>query len=253
MKAKVFLMSLALSCLWSCQQHGDVELADEQTINFTSVVIGDNVLSRAGGTTIDVISMRTELDDAFTVFNLKEDTRSWGEFRKTEEVVFYAHYPRLPENVSNEETRVLKGGAEDYLFGKAKAVAGQQQVCLQFKHVMAPLTIEVLDEDGNPYQGALEISALIKNKGLQNLKDGSVTTLDEKEYTKFRRSAGETKQFVNLLPQEIEKGTSFEIELSNGKVYKASVDETVRLRSGEGYRVVIKGDKVNIFDGSIPL
>ena len=80
MKTKVFLMSLALSCLWSCQQNESEELITARTINFTSVVIGDEVLSRAGGTSIDVISMRTELDDAFTVFNLREDTRSWEEF-----------------------------------------------------------------------------------------------------------------------------------------------------------------------------
>ena len=82
MKTKVFLMSLALSCLWSCQQNESEELITARTINFTSVVIGDEVLSRAGGTSIDVISMRTELDDAFTVFNLREDTRSWEEFGK---------------------------------------------------------------------------------------------------------------------------------------------------------------------------
>lgn len=50
MKTKVFLMSLALSCLWSCQQNESEELITARTINFTSVVIGDEVLSRAGGT-----------------------------------------------------------------------------------------------------------------------------------------------------------------------------------------------------------
>ena len=210
MKTKVFLMSLALSCLWSCQQNESEELITARTINFTSVVIGDEVLSRAGGTSIDVISMRTELDDAFTVFNLREDTRSWEEFGKADEVLFYAHYPRLPEDVSGAETRVLKGGTDDYLFGQAKAVNGQQQVCLQFKRVMVPLAVEVLEEDGNPYPGSIEVGALLKNKGVQNLKDGSVTTLDEKEYTKFECVANSTTRGVkaiiaiNLLPQKIE-------------------------------------------------
>ena len=261
MKTKVFLMGLALSCLWSCQQNESEELTTAQTINFTSVVIGDEVLSRTGGTSIDVISMRTELDDAFTVFNLKEDTRSWGEFGKADEVVFYVHYPRLPEEVSGAETRVLKGGTDDYLFGQAKAVSGQQQVCLQFKRVMAPLAVEVLEEDGSPYSGSVEIGALLKNKGLQNLKDGSVTTLDEKEYTKFECVANSATRgtraiiAINLLPQRIEKGTPFQVQLSNGRAYTATVAETVQLRSGENYKAIVRGDKVTIaiFDGSIPL
>ena len=278
MKTKVFLMSLgdlseglagspqkaiqmALSCLWSCQQNESEELITARTINFTSVVIGDEVLSRAGGTSIDVISMRTELDDAFTVFNLREDTRSWEEFGKADEVLFYAHYPRLPEDVSGAETRVLKGGTDDYLFGQAKAVNGQQQVCLQFKRVMVPLAVEVLEEDGNPYPGSIEVGALLKNKGVQNLKDGSVTTLDEKEYTKFECVANSTTRGVkaiiaiNLLPQKIEKGTPFQVQLSDGRAYTATVAETVLLKSGENYKAVVKGDKVTItiFDGSIPL
>lgn len=261
MKTKVFLMSLALSCLWSCQQNESEELITARTINFTSVVIGDEVLSRAGGTSIDVISMRTELDDVFTVFNLREDTRSWEEFGKADEVLFYAHYPRLPEDVSGAETRVLKGGTDDYLFGQAKAVNGQQQVCLQFKRVMVPLAVEVLEEDGNPYPGSIEVGALLKNKGVQNLKDGSVTTLDEKEYTKFECVANSTTRGVkaiiaiNLLPQKIEKGTPFQVQLSDGRAYTATVAETVLLKSGENYKAVVKGDKVTItiFDGSIPL
>ena len=44
------------------------------------------------------------------MFNLREDTRSWEEFGKADEVLFYAHYSRLPEDVSGAETRVLKGG-----------------------------------------------------------------------------------------------------------------------------------------------
>ncbi len=232
MKTKVFLMSLALSCLWSCQQNESEELITARTINFTSVVIGDEVLSRAGGTSIDA--------DAG---------------------LFYAHYPRLPEDVSGAETRVLKGGTDDYLFGQAKAVNGQQQVCLQFKRVMVPLAVEVLEEDGNPYPGSIEVGALLKNKGVQNLKDGSVTTLDEKEYTKFECVANSTTRGVkaiiaiNLLPQKIEKGTPFQVQLSDGRAYTATVAETVLLKSGENYKAVVKGDKVTItiFDGSIPL
>ena len=208
MRTKVLFMSLVLGCLWSCQQDETIEQTDGQTIKFTSVVIGDETLSRASGSTsIDVISMRTELDDKFTVFDLKKDTRSWGEFSKKSEVFFYAHYPRLPESVASNETRVLEGGTNDYLFGKAKAVAGQQQVCLQFKRVMAPLIVEVLDGDGRSYQGDIEVSALIKNKGVQNLKDGSIVILDEKKYTAFNRFDNGVKQALNLLPQRIEKGT----------------------------------------------
>ena len=130
MRTKVLFMSLVLGCLWSCQQD-ETKQTDGQTIKFTSVVIGDETLSRASGSTsIDVISMRTELDDKFIEFDLQKDTRSWGEFSKKSEVFFYAHYPRLPESVASNETRVLEGGTNDYLFGKAKAVAGQQQVCL---------------------------------------------------------------------------------------------------------------------------
>ena len=210
MRAKVLFMSLVLGCLWSCQQDETIEQTDGRTIKFTSVVIGDETLSRArGSTSIDVISMRTELDDKFTVFDLKKDTRSWGEFSKKSEVFFYAHYPRLPESVAGNETRVLEGGTNDYLFGKAKAVAGQQQVCLQFKRVMAPLIVEVLDGDGRSYQGDIEVSALIKNKGIQNLKDGSIVILDEKKYTSFNRFDNDGKQAINLLPQRIEKGTLF--------------------------------------------
>ena len=262
MRTKVLFMSLVLGCLWSCQQDETIEQTDGQTIKFTSVVIGDETLSRASGSTsIDVISMRTELDDAFTVFNLREDTRSWEEFGKADEVLFYAHYPRLPEDVSGAETRVLKGGTDDYLFGQAKAVNGQQQVCLQFKRVMVPLAVEVLEEDGNPYPGSIEVGALLKNKGVQNLKDGSVTTLDEKEYTKFECVANSTTRGVkaiiaiNLLPQKIEKGTPFQVQLSDGRAYTATVAETVLLKSGENYKAVVKGDKVTItiFDGSIPL
>ena len=204
MRTKVLFMSLVLGCLWSCQQDETIEQTDGQTIKFTSVVIGDETLSRASGSTsIDVISMRTELDDKFTVFDLKKDTRSWGEFSKKSEVFFYAHYPRLPESVASNETRVLEGGTNDYLFGKAKAVAGQQQVCLQFKRVMAPLIVEVLDGDGRSYQGDIEVSALIKNKGVQNLKDGSIVILDEKKYTAFNRFDNGVKQALNLLPQRI--------------------------------------------------
>ena len=262
MRTKVLFMSLVLGCLWSCQQDETIEQTDGRIIKFTSVVIGDEALSRASGSTsIDVISMRTELDDAFTVFNLREDTRSWEEFGKADEVLFYAHYPRLPEDVSGAETRVLKGGTDDYLFGQAKAVNGQQQVCLQFKRVMVPLAVEVLEEDGNPYPGSIEVGALLKNKGVQNLKDGSVTTLDEKEYTKFECVANSTTRGVkaiiaiNLLPQKIEKGTPFQVQLSDGRAYTATVAETVLLKSGENYKAVVKGDKVTItiFDGSIPL
>ena len=98
MRTKVLFMSLVLGCLWSCQQDETTEQTDGQTIKFTSVVIGDETLSRASSSTsIDVISMRTELDDKFTVFDLKKDTRSWGEFSKKSEVFFYAHYPRLEQ------------------------------------------------------------------------------------------------------------------------------------------------------------
>lgn len=205
MRTKVLFMSLVLGCLWSCQQDETIEQTDGRTIKFTSVVIGDETLSRASGSTsIDVISMRTELDDKFTVFDLKKDTRSWGEFSKKSEVFFYAHYPRLPESVAGNETRVLEGGTNDYLFGKAKAVAGQQQVCLQFKRVMAPLIVEVVEGDGRSYQGDIEVSALIKNKGIQNLKDGSIVILDEKKYTSFNRFDNDGKQALNLLPQRIE-------------------------------------------------
>lgn len=255
MRTKVLFMSLVLSCLWSCQQDEMTEQTVEQTIKFTSVVIGDESLSRAiGSTTIDIISMRTELDNAFTVFNLKKETRSWQEFKKTDEVVFYAHYPRLPESVAANGTRVLEGG-DDRLFGKAKAIAGQQQVCLQFKRVMAPLVVEVQNEDGSSYQGAVEVSALIKNKGVQNLKDGSIVTLDEKKYTTFKRSSNGVRQVFNLLPQNIEKGTPFQVQLGNGEVYTATVDEAVQLKSGKSYKAVVRGARVDltIYDGSIPL
>lgn len=89
MRTKVLFMSLVLGCLWSCQQDETIEQTDGRIIKFTSVVIGDETLSRASGSTsIDVISMRTELDDKFTVFDLKKDTRSWGEFSKKSEVFF---------------------------------------------------------------------------------------------------------------------------------------------------------------------
>lgn len=72
MRTKVLFMSLVLGCLWSCQQDETIEQTDGRIIKFTSVVIGDETLSRASGSTsIDVISMRTELDDKFTVFDLK--------------------------------------------------------------------------------------------------------------------------------------------------------------------------------------
>lgn len=256
MRTKVLFMSLVLGCLWSCQQDETTEQTDGQTIKFTSVVIGDETLSRASSSTsIDVISMRTELDDKFTVFDLKKDTRSWGEFSKKSEVFFYAHYPRLPEAVASNETRALEGGTNDYLFGKAKAVAGQQQVCLQFKRVMAPLIVEVLDGDGRSYQGDIEVSALIKNKGVQNLKDGSIITLDEKKYTAFNRFDNGVKQALNLLPQRIEKGTPFQVRLSNGVTHTATVGEAVQLNSGESYKAVVRGTRVDItiYDGSIPL
>ena len=255
MRTKVLFMSLVLGCLWSCQQD-ETKQTDGQTIKFTSVVIGDETLSRASGSTsIDVISMRTELDDKFIEFDLQKDTRSWGEFSKKSEVFFYAHYPRLPESVASNETRVLEGGTNDYLFGKAKAVAGQQQVCLQFKRVMAPLIVEVLDGDGRSYQGDVEVSALIKNKGVQNLKDGFVVTLDEKKYTAFNRFDNGVKQVLNLLPQRIEKGTPFQVRLSNGVTYTATVNEAVQLNSGESYKAVVRGSRVDItiYDGSIPL
>ena len=261
MKAKIFLMSLAISCFWSCQQNEPEELVTDQTINFTGALAGDEALSRAGGSFIDLISMRTDSDDAFTVFNLGKDTRSWAEFGKADEVLFYAHYPRLPEELSGAETRVLKGGTENYLFGLAKAVKGQREVCLLFKRVMAPLVVEVLDEDGNPYPGSAEVSALLKNKGIQNLKDGSVTTLDEVEYVKIECAADGTTRgtgmlsFINLLPQRIEKGTPFQVQLSDGRAYTATVAETIQLESGESYKAVVSADKVTlkIFDGSIPL
>ena len=60
---------------------------------------------------------------------------------------------------------------------------------------------------------------------------------------------------INLLPQKIEKGTPFQVQLSDGRAYTATVAETVLLKSGENYKAVVKGDKVTItiFDGSIPL
>lgn len=261
MKTKVFLMSLALSCLWSCQQNETAELTNDQTIKFTGVVIGEGGLTRSDGTMIDVISMRTDMDDTFTVFNLNEDTRSWTDFGETDEVVFYAHYPRLPEEVAYTDTRVLEAGTENYLFGKAKAVAGQQQVCLEFNRVMVPMVVEVLGEDGDACEEAVEVSALVNTKGVQNLKDGSVTTLDEKEYTKFesldnsRTRSAESIIALNLLPQRIEKGTPFQVRLGSGRVYTATVAETVLLKSGENYKAIVSGNKVviTIFDGSIPL
>lgn len=261
MKTKVFLMSLALSCLWSCQQSETAELTNDQTIKFTGVVVGEGGLTRSGGTTIDVISMRTDVDDTFTVFNLNEDTRSWEDFGEEDEVVFYAHYPRLPEKVAYTDTRVLKAGTEDYLFGEAKAVAGQQQVCLEFKRVMVPMVVEVLDEEGDAYEDALEVSALVSNQGVQNLKDGSVTALDQKEYTKFeslensRTRSAKPIIALNLLPQRIEKGTPFQVQLGNGSKYTATVAETVLLKSGVNYKAIVWGNKVviTIFDGSIPL
>lgn len=261
MKTKVFLMSMALSCLWGCQQNETAELTNDQTISFTGVVIGNGGMTRSAGTEIDVISMRTDMDDAFTVFNLKQDTRSWGDLGNKEEVVFYAHYPLLPEDAVDAETRVLETGTDSYLFGQAKAVAGQQQVCLEFKRVMVPMLVEVLDEEGNPCEDVVEVSALVNNKGVQNLKDGTVTTLDEKEYVKFetlensRTRSAASVLALNLLPQRIEKGTPFQVQLGNGKSYTATVVRTIVLKSGESYKAVLTGNLIDftIFDGSIPL
>lgn len=261
MKTKVFLMSLALSCLWSCQQNETAELTNDQTIKFTGVVVGEGGLTRSDGTMIDVISMRTDTDDTFTVFNLNKDTRSWRDLRNKDEVVFYAHYPCLPEEVAHTDTRVLEAGTDNYLFGKAKAVAGQQQVCLEFERVMVPMVVEVLDEDGDAYADAVEVSALVSNQGVQNLKDGSVTALDQKEYTKFeslensRTRSAKPIIALNLLPQRIERGTPFQVQLGNGRAYTATVAETVLLESGLNYKAIVWGNKVviTIFDGSIPL
>jgi hypothetical protein len=131
MKTKVFLMTLALSCLWSCQQEEETKQPNEPRMSFTGVVIGEGNLTRGLGSDIDIISMSTNLEETFTVLNIKEDTRSWSEYGDVNDVVFYAHYPRLSgEDEFDEETRELTGGM-DYLFGVATAKNGQQQVCLQ--------------------------------------------------------------------------------------------------------------------------
>ena len=121
MKTKVFLMTLALSCLWSCQQEEETKQPNEPRMSFTGVVIGEGNLTRGLGSDIDIISMSTNLEETFTVLNIKEDTRSWSEYGDVNDVVFYAHYPRLSgEDEFDEETRELTGGM-DYLFGVATA------------------------------------------------------------------------------------------------------------------------------------
>ncbi len=251
MKTKVFLMTLALSCLWSCQQEEETKQPNEPRMSFTGVVIGEGNLTRGLDSDIDIISMSTNLEETFTVLNIKEDTRSWSEYGDVNDVVFYAHYPRLSgEDEFDEETRELTGGM-DYLFGVATAKNGQQQVCLEFKHVTSPLQVEILNEDGSIYQGKVKVIAPVKNKGKQDLRTGVITPVNELNRVTLVDGNSRT---VNLLPQAITKGTEFKVELEDGRTFTAKTTETQTLKPGYSYTVVINSNGTSyIVDGAIPL
>ncbi len=249
MKKYLLLPLLVLGSLTSCQQEDIAEVTASNEIGFEASIEG--VTTRSGAN-LDIISLCAEYDKAFSSFNLKMEKHNWKNHEKNE-IDFYAHYPLLSEDLQLDTERFVKGG-ENYFFAKVTAKHNDKKVSLKFKHMTVPVAVYVMDENGNE-QKPKSVRASIKNKGLQNMKTGTISTNRISEVENTELIATSSEEFTYLLPQTIKEGTIFEVRLNDNTQATARLSKTVQLSNSNTYKFVIdKGNlDISIFDPVIPL
>ena len=251
---KKFLLSsmLVLGVLSSCQQVDSVEPADEAVFGFQGVTT--DLLTRSGNK-LDVVSLCSDNEQSFSAFSLLSGTRSWKDYGNGD-VNFYAHYPQISESIQLDAEREVTSG-EDLLFAAAQAASGTKTVVLNFKRVVVPVIIKVMNEDGTLSTPKFAKTKAAK-KGMQNLKTGAIKANAAKEEINF--DVNENGELVAyLLPQDLEEGTEFTVMTANEGTVTSSLTRSVSLSSDNSYSLVLRPGSIAdmviapIVDPVIPL
>ena len=241
MNKKLLLALFALVGLVGCQQNEIVEVED-QTFGFT--IVEDGVTR--SGSQIDVISLCADSESYFSAFNVKKDRKSWSDYKKNAK--FFAHYPQLPSEDVLEAEREVTGGSE-YLFSVAEAESGSDNVSLKFKNMAAQIVVKIVDAEDEIKSAKIKL----KNKGVQNLKTGVISTLTdvEDEYLVLDNVIDSDEVMGYALPQTVSAGTVVEVELANGITKKTVLNYNANLIEDNIIKVEV--DYGAIIDPDIPL
>lgn len=251
MKKHFLLVLFVAGTLFGCQQNEAVEAGAEKEFTFQSIVDGD-INTRSQEDALDAVSLCEESEKAFSPFNLLTEKGSWSNFMK-EKVNFLAHYPQLTDEENEVTERLVENGI-DYLFGKAQAEYGSQNVAIKFQRVNVPVYITVKNENGVEVT-PVSIKVKLKKNAKQNLKSGVISAIENSARVLINFKPSKKKGEILIVPQEIPAGTMFEATLSDGTQHTAVMSSPMRVSSSSSYRFVIdKGDiTIGIIDPVIPL
>ena len=172
-----------------------------------------------------------------------ESPVSWQEGQTDVTVTaWYPYDPKENADISNQAD-----GYTQYEFLKAEATgqSSQQTVNLTFKHQMAKVMCEVIDNGSRYIRGAkvrfYGMPSVTFNKGEVTATGtrGAITpySIDEGSYTTY---------VALLAPQTIASGESFIEVTANGKTYRLKPADAIQLEAGKSYNYKITiGDKVD--------
>lgn len=264
---KNLLFFLAAVCLFGCQQQDEQQDPSKKAFSFSASIDNESitdVLTRSNSTlslpvkssfsTGDVISMSASEED-YLPFTIGMENQFWNAIdTDAEAVTFYAHYPKLSDDAVTRSFgsryRDVKGGKE-YLFGMAQAAQGSKSVALKFKRMTVPVIL--LDEDGQPYNGNATVKLLLKNKGIQDLFNGTIT-VDKNikaEYIDIRKISEGI--LTHLIPQRIKAGEKIGTAIVDGKEEDIIVEKETELTPENPIIMMARGGRFSIIDERTPL
>ena len=172
-----------------------------------------------------------------------ENPVSWQEGQT--DVTVTAWYPY--DKKENVDISNQADGYTQYELLKAVATgqSSQQTVNLTFKHQMAKVMCEVIDNGSRYIRGAkvrfYGMPSVTFNKGEVTATGtrGAITpySIDEGSYTTY---------VALLAPQTIASGESFIEVTANGKTYRFKPADNIELKAGKSHNYIIKiGDEIN--------
>ncbi len=246
MKAKLLLAFFVLGGLSSCQQ-SEQEFINDQSFGFISIT--DGLTTRAINQ-IDVVSLCADTETNFSIFDLTKDRKSWSDYQS--DVKFYAHYPKLNENESKAAERIVQGGAQ-YLFAVSTARLNSSTIALKFGDMATKFNVKVKNSDGT-ISTPKSLKLKLKNRGKQNLKNGSIILLDSSSEAISFATTDNEELSGYILPQTIPAGTMMTAVMGDGVTITARVKENVTLKPGDIYDFVFDKNQADIIiDPAIPL
>lgn len=264
---KNFLFFLAAICLFGCQQQDELQNPNEKVFSFSASIDNESitdVLTRSNSSlslpvkssfsTGDVISMSVSEED-YLPFTIGMEDQTWEAIdTESEAVTFYAHYPELTDDVVTRSFgsryRNIEGGKE-YLFGIAQAIKGFRNVALKFKRMTVPVIL--LDEDGKPYNGKAVVKLFLKNKGVQDLFNGSIKVNKNAvpEYIDIRKISEGI--LTHLIPQWIKAGEKIGTVIVDDKEEDIIVEKDIELTPESPVVIMPRGGRFGIIDERTPL